>query len=366
LPERYAEALVAEIGDHLRGVLEALGGKAVVAFPVVLEPPGVEVDDVGGEAELAELGGDFAGLGLGLVGDAAHPEPEAPERRHGRAAGEGGVGADDLLWLAEEEEEIEGVLAGGEDGARGVGRAEVHRDGRRGVEEHAVAAAAEEKRHRLVGRGAFRAEGVGGGKDEALPAFVEGGEGFATAEDVFAGREGECGGEAARGVGGAAHEAEAGDVAVEFGGGEQAAGGIAQLHAPGFFTDENGAARAGVAPAAVDLFAAPRAGVARFADEHERGCAGRGRVVGAAQAKAQRARVDEAEFERKLGIGGVDGFRPLVGADAFVVGGAVVEGQAAAKAVAFPDEGALAGGEIEGGEVRGEKVEIRRIAEVGA
>ena len=70
------KALLFQVGDHLCRIREARGGKAVVAAPVVLEPSGVDVDHIGGQVRLAQLGGDGANLLLGEVTDAAHPQPK--------------------------------------------------------------------------------------------------------------------------------------------------------------------------------------------------------------------------------------------------------------------------------------------------
>ena len=185
LPEAHSETLLLQIGDHLRGVFEAGLGELVVAAPVGLEPAGVEVNHVRRDAVLAELRGHVAHLVLGLVGDAAHPEAERPERRDGAAAGELRVLGEDVFGLAEEDEDVE-VLVAGVDGVVAVeGLAEVEGDGRGGVDEHAVAAAGEEERDRLVHELVLHAHAVARPGVDALPALVEAREGLAAAEDFF-------------------------------------------------------------------------------------------------------------------------------------------------------------------------------------
>jgi hypothetical protein len=137
LPEADVEAFLLQVGHHLRRIGEARLGELVVAAPVGLEPARVEVQHVGRHLVLPELGGDVAHLRLRLVRDPAHPEPERPERRHRTATGDRRVLGDDVLRLAEEDEEVHHLVAAVDRVMRVVLGADVERDGRARVDEHA-------------------------------------------------------------------------------------------------------------------------------------------------------------------------------------------------------------------------------------
>ena len=77
-----------QIGDHLLRIFESRGRELIIASPVGLEPARIEMDHVAGNPVLPELGRDLSGLILGKVRDAAHPQAERPQRRHGCLAGQ--------------------------------------------------------------------------------------------------------------------------------------------------------------------------------------------------------------------------------------------------------------------------------------
>ena len=89
--------------------------------------------------------------------------------------------------------------------------AEIARDRRAGVHEHAVTAAAQEKWNRLVFILVFNAVGVVGPERDLLSALVESGEGLAAAENFLAGRKCERGVVAARIIRRAPHIASGAD-----------------------------------------------------------------------------------------------------------------------------------------------------------
>ena len=93
------------------GSVKRVRGKFVVALPVGFKPAGVEVDHVAGNLVLAQLGGDVAHLVLGVVGAAAHPQAERPQRRQRRFAGQLGVFVQNFLGRTEEDEQIQFVVA---------------------------------------------------------------------------------------------------------------------------------------------------------------------------------------------------------------------------------------------------------------
>ncbi len=87
---------------------------------------------------------------------------------------------------AEEDEEVELVVAQQQRVRAVVGRPHVEGGGGRGVDEHAVAAAAQEERDRLVHALGLHAVRVVRPQDDLLPALVEAGERLAGAEELLA------------------------------------------------------------------------------------------------------------------------------------------------------------------------------------
>lgn len=64
------------------------------------------MDDIGRYLILTQLLGDIEPLFLGEIRDTAHPRSEAPQGEHGAFAGDVGILIENVLWRAEEEEEI--------------------------------------------------------------------------------------------------------------------------------------------------------------------------------------------------------------------------------------------------------------------
>ncbi len=290
------EAIALQIGDHLFGSREARLGEFVVAAPVGLKPAGIDVDDVGRDAVLAQLGGHGAHFGFGKIADAAHPQAERPQRWHGGLAGNVGVLVQDVLGRAEKDEQVERIVAQQQLVREAVGSSEIEGGGRRGVDEHAVAAAAHEERDRLVHASAFDAVGVVGPEDDFLAALIEAREGFAAAEQFLIGRERKDGGQAARVIGGAADEGEwqrgierSGEVGSVLGLGEQAALGVAKLDVPRVLENGDRAGDARVAVAASHFLHLPGVVVRRLAHQHRRWRFGAGYDPGL-NANANRAR----------------------------------------------------------------------------
>ena len=187
LPKRDMKAILLQIGDHLRGVLETGGGELVIAAPVGLEPAGVEVNHVGRDAVLAQLGGHPPHLVFREIGDAAHPQPERPQRRHGRFSSEVGVFVEDVLRLAQEDEQVQLVVAQHQRVGKTIGGAEVECGGRGSMHEHAVSTAAHEERDGFVHAPGFHAVGIVGPQHNFLAALVEPRERLAAAEQLLAG-----------------------------------------------------------------------------------------------------------------------------------------------------------------------------------
>ena len=260
LPERDVKAVALEVGDHLLRIGEAGGGELVVAPPIGFKPAGVQMKHVAGDLVLAQFGRHLAHLDLVGISAAAHPKAEGPERRHGRFARQRGVFIEDFLGRTEKDKQIQLVIAEHHriDPAEII--AEITGDGRTGVHEHAVAAAAHEKRNRLVHPLVLDAVGVVRPKHQPLPPLVQTGERFAAAENLLAGRKGEGGVHAAGIIRRAAHEGKrqdgregAGVVHGVVRLGQEAALGVANLDVEGVFQNGDGAELAGVAMAAVHL-----------------------------------------------------------------------------------------------------------------
>jgi hypothetical protein len=112
LPQAEPEAVLAQAGDHPGRVGEALRRELEVVDPLGGEPVGVDVDDVAGDALLAQPPGDLLHLALLAVGHPAHPQPEAPRRRDGRDAGQRRVAGQHVAQVRPGDQEgvQEGVL----------------------------------------------------------------------------------------------------------------------------------------------------------------------------------------------------------------------------------------------------------------
>src|SRR5215470_11616672 len=78
LPEADMKPIPFQVGNHLRGIMKSGGRKLVVGAPISFKPAGVEMDHVGGDPILPQLGSDIAYFVLSFVRDAAHPEAERP------------------------------------------------------------------------------------------------------------------------------------------------------------------------------------------------------------------------------------------------------------------------------------------------
>src|SRR5262249_29754617 len=162
------------------------------------------MDHIARDAVFAQIGGHLSHLFFGLVSDAAHPEAEGPERRHGAAASQRGVLCKDLLRIAQEDEEVERLVSGVNHVGLVEGLAEVESHRGAGVNEHTVAGAAHKEWDRLVHLLGLRAPSLSGEGVNLLPTFVESCERLSAAEDLFIGRETEAGRDAMTQIGAAA------------------------------------------------------------------------------------------------------------------------------------------------------------------
>ena len=58
LPETSTEAHFVHLFQHTDGVFETVLGKLIVALPIDIEPPGIEMDDIRRDAVLTEFVGN--------------------------------------------------------------------------------------------------------------------------------------------------------------------------------------------------------------------------------------------------------------------------------------------------------------------
>src|SRR5262245_53042536 len=103
------------------------------------------MDYVGRYAMLSKLCGYIAHFVLCLVGDAAHPEAERPQRRHRTPSRQRSVLRENFLRTPQKNEQVEILVFGVDDVVLVVILSKVEGHRRAGVHEHAVAAAAHEK-----------------------------------------------------------------------------------------------------------------------------------------------------------------------------------------------------------------------------
>ena len=317
-------------------------------------------------------GGDLADLFFRRVGAAAHPEAKRPERRHRRLAGQFGVFIEDFPGRPQENEQVKFVIPEHQRVDAVERMAEVAGDGRGGVQEHAIAAAAHEKRDGLVHPLVLDAVGIVRPQDDFLAAFVQAGERFAAAENLFAGRESEHRVHAARIIGRAPHKGEGQDgrerggvVRIVVGFGEQLPPGVAEFDVPGIFPDGDRAKVAGVAVAVLDPAVFPGMVLRHFAGQHQF-------LIffmvlrAARQADSQGSRRNKFNGKRECGIGGVFVFRKFVRGDRFDDGQHVVEGLPGEILGALPGDFARAGGRIEIGEFVRQIIKVGEIPEIAA
>ena len=299
------KAQLPEVRDHGARVRETRGGELVVAPPVGLEPAGVQMDHVARDEIAPQLGRHVPHLRLRLVRDPAHPQPEGPERRDRAASGERRVLAQHVLRLAQEDEEIEDLVARINHGVLIKIMAEIERDRRARVHEHAVPVAAQEKRDGLVLPVILHALAVAQIHDQLLAALVQARERLAGAEDLLVVLELETSGRAAAHIPRAPDERERrvwlerGGVAQRLGAGQQLAGGVVELDVPGVLDETELAVGARVSDDAVAALHSPRPVRGHGAGQHEGigVAAGGRRQVPREEAQAHGSRADESDLE---------------------------------------------------------------------
>src|SRR5918997_2416928 len=164
------------------------------------------MDDVAGNLVLAHLLRDISGFFLGLVGYAAHPQAERPERRDGTAPSQRRVLGEDLLWRPEEDEEVELLVTEVENVRPIVGAPKVEGHGSAAVDKHAVTRATHEERYRLVHIRGLSAVRVDRPQRDLLAALIEAREGLPAAEELFIGLQRKTRCNPAGQVGGGANE----------------------------------------------------------------------------------------------------------------------------------------------------------------
>ena len=374
LPEADVEAVILQVGDHLRRIGEARLRELVVAPPIGFEPAGIEVQDVGRHLVLAELRGDVAHFGFRLVGDAAHPEPERPERGDRTASGDRRVLRDDVLRLAEEDEDVDQLVPTVDRVMRVVLGADVERDGCARVHEHAVPAAADEKRHGLVLKPSLRTHGVAEVGEHALAALVQPRERLTESVDALVGCELEGRGGAAAEVARTPHEREGrvGEERRRIGemrrAREELARRVIDRDVPWVATDHDSAEGTRVRDRAVAVRHAPGAIHRDRAGEHERRLAlhRRRREIARAEAQAHGARRDERDLEREDRVAVVFRARKLRRWCARVDDVRLLERVTRGEGVAIPLERAAAGGGVECREPVGDEDRLERFSEVVA
>ena len=240
------------------------------------------------------------------------------------------------------------------------------------MNEHAVSAVAHEKRDGLVHALVLNAVGVVRPEHDFLAALVEAGEGFAAAENLFAGREREHRVQAPRIIRRAPHKRKrhdgrerAGVVGVVIRAGEQLALRVAEFEAPGIFKNGDRAGRARVAVAAVDLAVFPGMVLRHRAGQHQLLQIFM-HLRAAGQADAHRSRRNKFDGERQ---GRVD--RVLI-LGKFIQAGRLDDRQHVVERLAGEIFGALisdfarAGGRIEIGEFVRQIIQVGEIPEVAA
>ena len=184
-----------------------------------------------------------------------------------------------FLGRSEKHEQIEFFVAQHKRVDSAEIRSEIAGYRRRGVHEHAITAAAHEKRNGLVHVLTLHSAGVVGRKHHLLAAFVQARERFAAAENLLPGRKRKYRCHAPRIIRRPAHKRKwqygcknRGFVVREvIGFCEQTAFGIANFNMPGIFHNRHRAAGVGITMTALDLAVFPGIVFRRFsADQHQR------------------------------------------------------------------------------------------------
>ena len=167
------ESVCLQVIDHLLRIRETLGIEFIVTFPVSGEPSGIEVDHIRRDLMLSEIGGNVICLSLREITDAAHPGTEAPERWHLRLADHISIFVENILRLAEEDEEVHCLIFHKEFHRLSMRLSEITGDRCRGVHEDTISPVAHKERHRLVHIRSFRTLRICHEKVQLLTDFVQ-------------------------------------------------------------------------------------------------------------------------------------------------------------------------------------------------
>ena len=189
LPQTGMEAILLQTLQHAHWVLEAILGKLVVALPIDTKPSGIEVDDISWYLVGSQLVCYLQSLLLREVRDAAHPSAEGPERKHRRLACHVGIFIENVLWFAEEDEEVHRLITHEEALRSDVAGTEIGCGRSRSVHEEAIATVGEIERHRFVHAIGLRSLWIDHGDIDLLSHLVERGETLTTTIDALTRRK---------------------------------------------------------------------------------------------------------------------------------------------------------------------------------
>ena len=189
LPQTGVEAVLLQLLQHADGILEAVLGKLVVTLPVDTEPSCIEMDDVRGDAILAQLLGNVQSLLLREIGDTAHPCAKAPQRQHGRTACNARIFIEDFLGGTKEHEEVQLLVGHKQALGTDIRCAEVGCDRCRCMHKNAVATIREVERYGLILSVSLRSLRIGDTELNLLPHLIQGTERLTAAIDALARRQ---------------------------------------------------------------------------------------------------------------------------------------------------------------------------------
>jgi hypothetical protein len=320
---------------------------------------------------LPELCSHVPDLVLGLVSDAAHPETERPQRGHRAASGQRRVFGQDLPGAADEHEQVEVLVACVHDARLIEGVAEVEGDRCAGMDEHAVAGAAQKEGDWLVHPGCLRAHRVAGVRDDFLAPLVQAGERLAGAEQLFIRQEPEARRDVAAQVAGPPDEREGHrlrerpEVAQVLRAGQQPSRGVEELQVPGIPHDAHAALRAGIRNRGVGGLGRPRTVTRGISGQHQRWFGGRRRGA-RADADAHRARAHERDREGQDRVLVVLRARELVGLAGAEPEIELVERKTERAPMPGPLQRARPGGGVEAGDSLPDEIHVLESLELAA
>ena len=187
LPQTSMEAIVSQLLQHLHRVLETVLRELIVALPIHIEPPSIEMNHVGRNTMVAQLFGNLQSFLLREISNTTHPGTKAPEWKHRTLSCYVGIFIQNLFRLTKEKEEVDLLISHEQALCTDIALTEVTGDRCRGMHEHPIAPIREIERNRLILTVTFGSLRIGNRKMHLLSYLIKRGERLAAAIDTLIG-----------------------------------------------------------------------------------------------------------------------------------------------------------------------------------